>query len=185
MADNNRGRYTAVAISLHWLVFALVLAAWSLGLYMVDLPLSPQKLKYFSWHKWIGVTIFLFATARLAGRFVHPAPPLPLSVPAWQRSAAYVSYALLYVLILAIPISGWLFSSASGVPVVYFGELPLPNPVEKDKELAEFLKQIHIFLNWTLFVIVCVHVLAALKHHIVDRDDVLARMLPIIKPRRE
>ena len=96
-----------------------------------------------------------------------------------------MSYALLYVLILAIPISGWLFSSASGVPVVYFGVLPLPNPVEKDKELAEFLKQIHIFLNWTLFVIVCVHVLAALKHHIVDRDNVLARMLPIIKPRRE
>lgn len=183
MADNGPGGYTGVAIGLHWLVVALVIAAWALGLYMVGLPFSPQKLKLYSWHKWIGVTIFLLAVARIAWRIGHPVPALPRSVPSWQKSAAAVSHALLYLLILSIPVSGWLFSSASGVPVVYLGVVTLPDLIGKDKASAELLKQMHVLLNWTLFVTVCVHVTAALKHHLLDRDEVLARMLPAVRKR--
>lgn len=175
--------YSPLAIVLHWSVVVLILGAWALGLYMVDLPLSPQKLKYFSWHKWIGVTIFTLAVIRIMGRLTHPAPPLPATVPQWQRRTAALSHFLLYALIVAIPLSGWLHSSASGVPVVYFGVLPLPNPLEKDKALADLLKQIHVFLNVTLVVIVCLHIAVALKHYFVDRDGVLTRMLPFIKSR--
>lgn len=180
-----RRRYTATAIGLHWLVVALIAAAWALGLTMVDLPLSPQKLKVYSWHKWTGVTIFLLALARLAWRAAHRPPALPISMPAWQIRATAVSHALLYALLLAIPLSGWLFSSASGVPVVYLGLVQLPDLVGRDKALAELLKQVHVVLNCTLFFTACIHVVAALKHHFVDRDDVLARMLPFLSQRRQ
>lgn len=172
-------RYSSATIALHWLTAALVLCAWAIGLYMVQLSLSPQKLKLYSWHKWIGVTLFLLALARLLWRRLRSAPPLPETVPAWQRRAAWWSHFALYCLLLAIPVSGWLYSSASGVPVVYLGWLELPSPLARDKPLAAVLKEVHVLLNWTLFVIVCVHVAAALKHAFVDRDGVLWRMLPL------
>lgn len=183
-ADGRRNRYTGMAIGLHWIVVALIVAAWALGLTMVDLPLSPQKLKTYSWHKWTGVTVFLLMLARLAWRAAHRPPALPIAMPAWQLRAAAASHALLYTLLLAIPLSGWLFSSASGVPVVYLGLVQLPDLVGRDKALAEILKQLHVILNWTLFVTICIHIAAALKHHFVDRDDVLARMLPFLSPRQ-
>lgn len=181
--DRAHAGYSATAISLHWLVVLLIFSTWPLGLYMVDLPLSPQKLKFFSWHKWIGVTIFLCAVARLFWRLTHPVPAPPGTSPRWERRAAAVSHALLYGLILVIPISGWLYSSATGVPVVYLGLLQLPDLVDKDKELAALLKFTHAFLNATLFALVCMHVAAALKHHFLDRDEVLSRMLPFVKRR--
>jgi cytochrome b561 len=179
MSDAHRA-YGAVAIGLHWLVFAFITANWLLGPYMVDLPLSPQKLKYFSWHKWIGVTVFLLAVFRVAWRLSHPPPPLPASVAPWQCRAARLSHLLLYLLIFAIPITGWMYSSASGVPTVYLGWVQLPDLVGRDKALAEQLKQAHISLNMVLLAVVFLHVAAALKHHFVDRDDVLARMLPFL-----
>jgi cytochrome b561 len=93
------------------------------------------------------------------------------------------THVLLYMLLLAIPVTGWLMSSASGFPVVYFGVLPLPDLVAKDKSLADALKLVHYALNKTLLVLVVLHVAAALKHHVLDRDDVLVRMLPFLKPR--
>ena len=177
-------RYTATAIALHWLIFALIACGFTLALYMTGLPLSPAKLKYISWHKWIGVTIFVLMLARLVWRLAHPAPPLPASMPAWQRSAARVSHVMLYILIIAIPLTGWLMSSAFGVPTVYLGLIPLPNPLARDKELAELLRSAHLFLNYTMLALVIIHVAAALKHHLADKDDVLARMVPFIHPRR-
>ena len=185
MAAGGRHRYTGTAIGLHWIVVILIVTAWAVGLTMVDLPLSPQKLKLYSWHKWIGVSIFLLTLARLAWRAAHQPPTLSHSIPAWQIRAAAVSHALLYALLFAIPLSGWLFSSASGVPVVYLGLVQLPDLVGRDKALAGLLKQVHVVLNWTLFVTACIHVTAALKHHLVDRDDVLARMLPFLSQPRQ
>lgn len=178
MAAARPVRYTRIAIGLHWVTVALIIAAWGLGLNMVDLPLSPQKLKVYSWHKWTGVTIFLLTFSRLAWRAAHRPPALPHSMPGWQMRAAAASHALLYTLLFAIPLSGWLFSSASGVPVVYLGLVQLPDLVGRDKALAALLKQVHVVLNWTLLAAVCIHVAAALKHQLVDRDGVLARMLP-------
>jgi len=182
--SDHRIAYGAVAIGLHWLVFALIVANWLLGPYMADLPLSPQKLKYFSWHKWIGVTVFVLAVFRIGWRLSHRPPPLPVAVPSWQQRAAHVSHLALYLLLFAIPVSGWLYSSATGVPTVYLGWVQLPDLVGRDKTLAGQLKQTHILLNIVLFTVVLIHVAAALKHHFLDRDEVLARMLPFIRRRK-
>ena len=105
-------------------------------------------------------------------------------MPDWQRRAAAISHAILYVLLLVIPISGWLYSSATGVQVVYLGLVPLPDLVPKDKGLATVLRACHVTLNFTLLMLVCVHAAAALKHHVIVRDTVLWRMFPAARPRR-
>jgi len=177
-------RYTPTAVILHWLIFLLIAVGAALALYMTDLPFSPLKLKYYSWHKWIGVSIFLAVVVRLVWRLRHPAPPLPADTPAWQQRAAHVAHGLLYGLLFLIPLSGWLYSSAAGVQTVYFGLIPLPDVLARDKALAETLKSLHGALNYALFALVAVHAGAALKHHFLDGDGVLARMLPFVKLRR-
>jgi cytochrome b561 len=173
-------RYTGAAIALHWLTAILVVANLLLGISMVGLPISPRKLHWYLWHKSIGITIFALTSGRLAWRALHRPPP-PVAMPSWQRRAAAVSHALLYVLLFVTPISGWIYSSATGVQAVYLAMFPLPNLVPKDKALADTLRLVHIGLNSLLFTVVCIHVAAALKHHFVDRDTVLARMLPILR----
>ena len=178
MSPASPSRYTGVAIALHWIVALLIIGGFSLGLTMADMRVSPTKLQYFSWHKWIGITVFLLALARLLWRLRSPDPALPDSMPRWQRVVAKMSHVLLYVLMLVIPISGWLFSSADGVPVVYLGHIPLPDLVAPDKAFAKTLKGIHHDLNWILLAAVIGHVVAALEHHFIARDDILRRMLP-------
>jgi cytochrome b561 len=176
--------YTRTAIALHWLTVALIATGFTLGKWMVDLPIAPQTLRVYAYHKWIGITVFLVTAARLAWRFAHPLP-LPLGLPAWQRRAAAASHVSLYALMLAVPVSGWLFSSASGVQVIYLGLIALPNLVAKDAELAATLKAVHFALNFTLLALVLLHAGAALRHHFVERDRVLLRMLPAVSGERE
>lgn len=176
-------RYTGIAIALHWLIALAILGTFLLGQTMTELQLSPLKLKLYAYHKWIGVTIFLLVLARLAWRLAHRPPAPPVSMPAWQQCAATIAHIVLYALTLSIPISGWLMSSASGFQVVYLGVIPIPDLLTKNKELADQLKDVHEALNWLMVVVIALHVAAALKHHILDRDDVLHRMLPLIKQR--
>lgn len=171
-------RYTRTAISLHWLVALGLFGAFGLGLYMTDLPLSPYKLKLYSWHKWVGVSLFLLVLFRLGWRLGHPPPPLPMSMPAILRVIAHLTHALLYVLMIAIPLSGWLMSSAKGFQTVWFGLLPLPDLVAKNAELGDQLQWLHMTLNYALAALVIAHIGAALKHRFIDRDDILSRMLP-------
>ena len=170
--------YNRGAIALHWISAALVVANLLLGLSMVGLPISPRKLQWYVVHKSIGITIFLLTSLRLAWRALRP-HPAPVPMPRWQRRAAALSHALLYVLLFAIPVSGWLFSSATGVHVVYLGLVPLPDLVARDRALGDVLRLVHLSLNALLAAVVCIHVAAALRHHFVDRDAVLARMLPL------
>jgi len=172
--------YTGTAIALHWAAAFLIACNVALGLSMVDLPFSPQKFRWYGWHKWIGITVFLLAAARLVWRTLHP-PPAPVPMPPWQQRAASIAHGLLYALMLAIPISGWIYSSSTGISVVYLGLFPLPDLVGKDKALAETLKAVHVTLNFALAALVFVHVGAAIKHHWVDRDGVLPRMLPFLR----
>jgi cytochrome b561 len=172
-------RYTTTAIALHWLVALLIFAAFPLGLYMVDLPLSPDKLKLYSYHKWIGATVFLLVAIRLAWRATHTPPPLPDGIAAWQRRASALAHGALYGLMVATPLSGWLMSSAKGFQTVWFGVLPLPDLVAVDKDFGnEVLKPLHKAAAFMLGALVLLHVAAALKHHFVDRDGLLLRMWP-------
>jgi cytochrome b561 len=175
---NMSPRYTSTAIALHWLIALLIFTGWSLGTYMTDLRLSPEKLRLYSWHKWIGITVLLLACVRASWRATHAPPPVDLAHPRWQRIAAALTHRSLYVLLFVLPLTGWMFSSASGYPVKYFGVIPLPDLVSKDKALAETLEAVHGTLAFVLALIVLLHVGAALKHHLFDRDDTLARMLP-------
>jgi cytochrome b561 len=171
-------RYTRTAQALHWIVAVLLVGLVSLGLYMHELPLSPAKLQLYSYHKWAGVTVFLLVLGRLAWRATHRPPPLPEGTSPLARRASAAAHALLYLLMLAIPLSGWLMSSAKGFQTVWFGVLPIPDVIGKDADLGEQLEKLHETLNFTLMGLVAIHVAATLKHHFVDRDGLLHRMWP-------
>ena len=170
-------RYGAVAIAFHWLLALALVGAFSMGLYMADLPFSPGRVKLFNWHKWAGVTILALSALRLLWRLTHRPPP-DLPMPAWQAKAAHLTHLLLYLLFFAVPLAGWAYSSAAGFPIVWFGLLPLPDFVPKDKGLAELLKQAHELLAWGLALLVVAHLAAALKHHFIEKDGLLLRILP-------
>ena len=173
----NTERYSSPAIAAHWLIALLIFAAFPLGLYMHELPLSPTKLKLYSYHKWIGMTVLGLFVLRVLWRLTHR-PPAPLPAPAWQHTAAEVTHRLLYVLMALVPLTGWLMSSAKGFQVVYLGVLPIPDLIAKNPDLGEILEEVHESLNWLLFGLVGLHVAAALKHHLIDKDATLRRMLP-------
>jgi cytochrome b561 len=177
-------RYGAVAQAAHWLVALLIAGGFTLGLYMTELKLSPLKLKLFSYHKWIGVTVFLLVALRLGWRLAVPPPGLPSSMPGWEKRAAEVSHRMLYLLMFAAPLSGWLMSSAEGFQTVYLGLLPIPDLLAKNPPLGHALESVHVSLVWMLAGLVALHVAAAFKHHFHDRDSVLARMTPGLKPPR-
>jgi len=179
VAPQPQRHYAGPARWTHWLTAALMLAAFPLGVYMHDLPLSPYKLQLISYHKWIGVAVLLLFLPRLYLRLTRT-PPAPLPAPDWQQRVAGLTHGLLYVLMLAVPMTGWLMSSAKGFPVVFLGIIPLPDLVAKNKELGEFFLAAHQSLNYTLLLLVGLHAAAALKHHFIDRDATLSRMLPVL-----
>lgn len=173
--------YTRTAIALHWLMALLVFVTFPVGLVMHEMALSPDKLRMLSYHKWLGVTVFILVMLRLVWRASHKPAPLLATIPNWQRVAANAVHVLLYALLFAIPLSGWLMSSAKGFQTVYLGLLPLPDLLAKDKVLGDALGALHEVLNIALLVLVVSHVAAALKHQFVDRDGTLARMLPFLE----
>lgn len=170
--------YTGTAKTVHWLMAVLLFGLLALGFYMSDLPLSPDKLKFYSWHKWAGVTAFLLLAFRLIWRATHRPPALPASMPKLMQFAAHAGHLALYGLMIAIPLSGWLMSSAKGFQTVYFGLLPIPDLLAKNKELGDLLALVHQSLNVLFVAVLLGHIGAALKHHIIDKDDILTRMLP-------
>ncbi len=178
MNSPNITRYNNTAITLHWLVVLLIFAAFPLGVYMHELSLSPTKLQLYSYHKWLGITVLLLAVLRVVWRATHTPPALPDDMPRWQKIASHATHQLLYKLLFVIPLSGWLMSSAKGFKTVWFGVLPLPDLVGKDKVLGELLANVHASLNYLLLALVVLHIAAVLKHRLIDRDDVMNRMLP-------
>lgn len=174
--------YNGVAIALHW-VLALALAAiFGVGLYMADLPFSPMRLKLYNWHKWAGVVILALSALRLLWRLTHRPPALPpkieAAMPGWQVTAHHATHGLLYTLFFAVPLIGWAYSSAAGFSIVLFGVLPLPDLVGADKALAALIKPWHELSAFALAGLAALHVAAALKHQLLDRDGLVLRMLP-------
>lgn len=168
-------RYSRAQAWLHWLTALLIFAAIGLGLTMTEMAFSPSKLRWYSWHKWLGVTVLLLSALRLLLRLRQGAPAEP-PMPRWQRLLAGAVHRLLYGLLFAIPLSGWLMSSAAGVPVTYLGLVTLPDLVAADKALQGTFKAVHLYLNYTFFALLAAHIGAVIKHQWLDRDHLLARM---------
>lgn len=170
-------RYTLPAIALHWLLALALVGTFAVGLYAHELQFSMTKLKLLNWHKWAGITILFLSVLRLVWRVTHR-PPADVPMPAWQAKVAHLLHWLMYGLFFAIPLSGWAMSSAKGFPIVWFGVLPLPDWVPKDKALGHQLEELHEMVAWLLVALVVAHVAAALKHHLIDKDGLLDRMRP-------
>jgi cytochrome b561 len=167
-------------IGLHWLTLLLIGAAFSLGLVLEDMPLSPFKLKLYAWHKWIGLLVLALLPLRMLLRYLDPLDRVRELVP-WEARLSSLMHGMLYLLMFAAPLLGWLHSSATGFSVVWFGVLPLPDLVGKDKVVADMLKELHAGAVYALAGLVTLHALAAVYHHTVRRDQVLARMLPWLR----
>lgn len=169
-------------MALHWLLALAIVGMAAVGIYMVDLPVSPLRLKLYNWHKWAGVSFLALTALRLLWRATHRPPPLPPAVAqamsGWQMRAYHATHQLMYVLFFAVPLLGWAYSSAAGFPIVWFGQIPLPDLVGLDKALAELIKPLHQLAALALLGLAGLHVAAALKHHWIDRDGLLARMWP-------
>ena len=165
-----------VAIVFHWLIALLILGQFVLGWIAEDMRLSPDKLELFVWHKSLGITVLLLVALRLAWRLLS-SPPAALS-RGWETRFAKLGHALLYLLMFAVPLSGWWVSDTSRIPFRIFWHVPTPNLMEADKAASELAAQAHGTLTTLLLVIVVVHILAALRHHFWLHDATLARMLP-------
>lgn len=170
--------WSAPAKFFHWLIAALILAQIVLGLAAVNWPLSPAKLNLFVWHKSTGMLILALVALRLLWRLAHHAPSLPEGTPAWERHAAHASHFFLYALMLALPLSGWVIASASGIPFSIFWRIPLPAIAAVDRDVADGAARIHFWLLAVFIPLLIIHVGAALRHHYVKHNDVLRRMLP-------
>ncbi len=169
-------RYNPISVVFHWLMAAIIVTTWSIAIVVSDMPLSPARITGYSWHKWLGVTVFFLVLLRLVWRATHPAPQLEIKMPVWQERAMQLTHFALYLLMIVIPLVGWLMSSAKGYTVNYFGLFELPDLLSKDKALGHQLKDLHEYLADVLVALVCLHVLAALKHQFIDRDGLLSRM---------
>lgn len=182
-ASANKGaeatEYSLVAQWAHWitalLIFAVVIIAWVMILEARD---NPSRLILFTVHKALGVTVFAIVAFRILWRAANPAPPLPPRIAPWEAIFAKISHVLLYVLLLAMPISGFVFSQAAGRPVSFFYLFDLPVIIAENKDLSKLAETTHVWLQWALYALVVLHVLATVWHISVRRDGVLHRMLP-------
>jgi len=176
---NTERRWGAVAQFLHWSIVALIIVQVTLASIAEDQPLA-KKVVTLGWHKSVGITILVLALLRLLWRFANPVPNLPDTLKPLERKLAHFTHFMLYALLFAQPISGWMMSSARGFPVSWFGFFQLPDLVPKSKPLYDALVTTHATLAVVLGVVVTLHVAGALKHHFYLKDDVLRRMLPFV-----
>jgi cytochrome b561/polyisoprenoid-binding protein YceI len=175
---NTRQRWGSLSQLLHWLIVALIALQAALGLTGIMLPLGVEKLAVLARHKSVGITILALAVLRLLWRWLNPTPPLPSNLKSYERFLAHFTHAALYVLLFAMPLTGWIMSSARGFPVSWFDLFQLPDLVPKSRTLYEAMMTTHAALAIALALTVALHIAGALKHHFVLKDDTLRRMLP-------
>ena len=178
---NSTTRWGTLSQFLHWLIVVLIITQVILGNIAADLPIGMHKLAMFARHKSVGLTILGLAVLRLAWRWVNPTPLLPGTLKPYERVLAGLTHAGLYVLLFAMPLTGWMMTSARGFPASWFGFFQLPDFVPKNDSLYKAMKETHDTLALALYAIVFLHVVGAMKHHFVLKDDVLRRMLPFSK----
>lgn len=178
---NTAESYGSLAKGLHWVVAAIIIGVLALGLYMSDLPPDPFKFQLYGIHKAFGITVLGLAVLRLLWRFGNIVPASLPHHAQWEKFLARAAHYALYVLMIVTPLSGWAMSSAGGHPVSFFGLFDLPPLVAQNPDLGKEIAEIHETLAWTLMGVLALHVAGALKHHFVDKDETLRRMLPSCK----
>ncbi|HEY0301800.1 MAG TPA: cytochrome b [Rhizomicrobium sp.] len=187
-ARNSDLRYGSVAMTFHWIIAVLLIANIALGLYAVGLPRGdPGKFALFQFHKSIGLTVLALSLLRLGWRLINTVPPLPLGMHPAVAFFARATHVTFYLLIILIPLSGWVMVSASplGNGTLFFGLFTLPNlplfgglPRAELKPWHELFEAAHVYLAWASIALIPIHVVAALYHQLLRRDDVLRRMVP-------
>jgi cytochrome b561 len=184
MPNETPARYTSVAKLLHWLIAALIVTQFTLAWMAEDLPLGLHKLALLARHKSFGMTVLMLVIVRLLWRLWHAPPALPADMTPLERLLAKGTHILFYVLLFAMPLTGWLMSSAKNYSVSWFGWFTWPNLISQNDDAFTLLRNVHFYLSYALFAIAVLHVLAAFKHHYWNKDDVLRRMLPFTKPEK-
>jgi cytochrome b561 len=173
---NTNDHFGVITIFLHWIMAILLIGLVIMGLYMTWIPWSTTKLQLFGWHKEYGILALFLVTLRIIWRIQNVLPALS-SLPTVERIAARTVHWTFYLLMFAIPLTGWLITSAAGLPVSFFGLFVLPNLVSSNQETMLLFENIHKWLNYGLIAIFCLHVSAALKHHFINKDDILRRII--------
>ncbi len=185
MLKSDSDHWGSLAKLFHWAIVLLIIAQGTIGLIMVDLPKNPRVIPVFSLHKSLGLTILALALLRLSWRAIDPRPAEPGGMPHWQVSAARIGHALLYVLLFAVPLSGWWFDSLSALrPLYWFGLFEVPHLTEPDKSLKDLAGAMHQALFWLLTFVATGHAVIALIHQFVTHDNVLGRMWPAALQRK-
>jgi cytochrome b561 len=178
-------RYGGMTQALHWIVAGLIVTQYVLARMAAHLPLGARKLALLAEHKSVGMTVLILAVIRLAWRLKNPPPSLPANMYWVERLLARLTHMGFYVLLFAMPLSGWLMSSAKNYSVSWFGAFSWPNLIGPSETAFNFFKTLHHLLSKLLFGIASLHILAALKHHFWNKDEVLVRMLPNFQSQRK
>jgi len=177
---NTTRSWGALTKALHWIIVILIIAQFLIASRAHSLPRGPALIEAWGWHKSIGMTIFMLAVIRLVWRWMNPVPDLSAEIQPWERTLAKISHVLLYALLFAVPLTGWMMSSAKNFPVSWFSLFQWPDLVAPDPSLSKILETTHETLVKVLFVVALLHIAGALKHHFMDKNDVLKRMLPFV-----
>jgi cytochrome b561 len=178
---NTTRSWGSLSKALHWIIVLLIINQWVIAMRAEALPKGPALIAALGWHKSFGITVLMLAVIRLVWRWMNPVPDLGAETKPWERVLARISHVLLYALIFAMPLSGWLMSSARSFPVSWFGVLQLPDLVGPNPQLYERLHALHGQLFAALVLVAALHIAGALKHHFIDRNNVLRRMLPFAR----
>lgn len=178
MWRNTRKAWGSIAKSFHWLLAVLILGQFALGKIAEESRLSPFKLDAFVWHKSLGVTILLLVVLRALWRWRNPPPMAPDGTPSWETTLANAGHMVLYLLMFAVPLSGWWVSDTSRIPFKAYFVLPMPDLMEVNHSMQKIAEDVHDVLTTSLLVVVILHILAALRHHFLLHNETLRRMLP-------
>lgn len=176
LIKNSDNQFGLIAILLHWVMAILLIGLLALGLYMIDLPISLLKLKLYGWHKEYGLLALLLVIIRFSWRLANKLPKLPDSIPHWQQLAALSVHFAFYFFMFAMPLTGWLLTSATGLPVSFFGLIVLPDLVSADVTLRDNLILVHRWLGYGLIAAILMHIGATIQHYVVHKDNILRRM---------
>jgi len=169
------GAFHPVAKGFHWVVAALVFFVWPLG-FVIDFVKDDVKTSFYLWHESFGFLVLWLMLARLCVRFLTETPAKP-PMPVWQAVAAHGTQWALYLALIVMPASGFLATNAHGFPLEWFGLVPVWSPIDKSDAWAPVFSAVHYWLSWTILALVCLHVLGALYHRVIRRDDTLHRMI--------